>query len=270
MVEKLDDKGSVIQAQVELVCGAYEQIYTFSFLLPLHEQTKEEEVLLKLDAWLEEETKKEGSHLIQLPTEIDGVQLEWSEKKSYVTPQIILLEIATLILVWMASKRKHLKEEKKRVEEMEREYPDIVSLLALLLEAGMTTRQAWNRIAAQYRFKRETKMIEQKPVYEAILRMNRIFMEGESERVVYLQFLDEISAPCYRRLIRILLGNLEKGSQGISIRLKDESRIAFEQRILQAKKMGEEASTKMLVPLMLMLTLVMGVIILPALLGFQS
>jgi hypothetical protein len=51
--------------------------------------------------------------------------------------------------------------------------------------------------------------------------------------------------------------------------LQEESRQAFEQRILQAKKKGEEASTKMLLPLMLMLMMVMGIIILPALIEFK-
>ena len=155
------------------------------------------------------------------------------------------------------------------IEKMEKEYPDIVTQLALLLQAGMTTRQAWNRIASQYSFKRKENMIEPKPVYEAIVRMNRIFMEGESERVAYLQFLEAVPAPCYRKLMRILLGNLEKGTQGIAIRLQDESRQAFEKKILHAKKLGEEASTKMLAPLMLMLLIVMGMMMLPALMEFQ-
>jgi hypothetical protein len=99
--------------------------------------------------------------------------------------------------------------------------------------------------------------------------MNRRFAEGESERKVYQQFTEDIEAPCYRKLMRILLGNLEKGTQGICIHLQEESRQAFEQRILQAKKKGEEASTKMLLPLMLMLMMVMGIIILPALIEFK-
>ena len=67
----------------------------------------------------------------------------------------------------------------------------------------------------------------------------------------------------------ILLGSLEMGSQGICVRLEEESRAAFEQRIIQAKKSGEEASTKMLGPLMLQMLIVMGIVMFPALIGFQ-
>ena len=264
--EKLE-KENIIQAQVELSCGAYERIYTFSFLLEAPKMSTKEQVLMQVKDQLKQEMEKEGSSKVQLPTEVEGIPLKWSEKREFVTPKIILLE--ALVLLWVASKRKEKEDEKKRLTEMERNYADIVSQLSLLLGAGMTIRQAWNRIASQYRFKRSTEMIDPNPVYESILRMNRRFMEGESERAVYQQFVDEIPAPCYHKLMRILLGNLEKGTQGICIRLEEESRQAFEKRILLAKKLGEEASTKMLVPLMIMLMIVMGMVMVPALLGFQ-
>ena len=213
--------------------------------------------------------QKEGSDKILLPTKIGDVQIDWSEKKDYVTPKIIFLEMISFVLLWMVEKRKEKEKEKKRIQAMEREYPDIVSQLALLLGAGMTIRQAWNRIGAQYMFKRRENLVEEKLVYEAILRLNRRFLEGESERVGYQKLAEEISTPCYYKLIRILLGNLEKGTQGMVVRLEEESRMAFEKRILLAKKLGEEASTKMMIPLMLMLMIVMGVVMIPALLGFQ-
>lgn len=267
--EKLEQEETIILAQVELTSGAYEQIYQFPFVIKKPKLSKKERILLQIEEWLQKEAEKEGDDQILLPTEIDGVSLDWSERKEYVTPQIFILEIVAFILLWVVDKRKSVEDEKKRIVAMEKEYPDIVTQLALLLQAGMTTRQAWNRIASQYSFKRKENMIEPKPVYEAIVRMNRIFMEGESERVAYLQFLEAVPAPCYRKLMRILLGNLEKGTQGIAIRLQDESRQAFEKKILHAKKLGEEASTKMLAPLMLMLLIVMGMMMLPALMEFQ-
>ena len=268
-VEKLQEEETTITAQVTLVCGAYERIYTFPFLLKAPELTEAEQLLQEIDGWLETQMEQEGSTQIQLPTELNGIPLEWSEKKEYITPQILLLEVLALVMLGVVSKRKRIAEEKKQIWEMEKDYPDIVSQLSLLLGAGMTTRQAWNRIASQYRFKRKNEMITERMVYESILRMNRRLAEGESERVAYQQFTEEIPASCYHKLIRILLGNLEKGTQGICIRLEEESRLAFEKRILQAKKQGEEASTKMMMPLMLMMMIVMGIVMMPALIGFQ-
>ena len=52
--------------------------------------------------------------------------------------------------------------------------------------------------------------------------------------------------------------------------LEKESDDAFKERKLLAKKLGEEASTKMLVPLMLMMIVVMAIIIAPAVLSFKG
>ena len=267
--EKLGEEGVIVQAQVELTCGEYERLYTFSFILKPPKLSEKEKILQQLEDWMEKQMAQEGSDKVQLPTKIDGKILRWSEKTDYITPQIMLLEVLAILLLWIISKRRKLEEEKKKLAKMERDYPDIVNQLSLLLGAGMTTRQAWNKLSAQYSYKKKAGMVEEKMVYEAILRLNRRFAEGESEKAIYQQFSEEITAPCYHKLMRILLGNLEKGTQGICIRLEEENRLAFEQTILQAKKMGEEASTKMLVPLMLMMVIVMGIVMLPALLEFQ-
>lgn len=267
--EKLEMDESIIQAQVELRCGTYEKIHMFSFLLKAPVLSEEEVFLQQIKSWLEQQMKVEGSSKIQLPTEVNGKALVWSEKIEYITPKILLLEGLAAVLLWVVSRRKRLENEKKKLSEMEQDYPDMVNQLSLLLGAGMTTRQAWNRLATQYSFKRKSGLMEERPVYEAILRMSRRFAEGENERTIYHQFSEEIPAPCYHKLMRILLGNLEKGTQGICIHLEEESRLAFEQRILHAKKRGEEASTKMLIPLMLMMVIVMGIVMLPALIEFQ-
>ena len=267
--DRLEEDEVIIQAQVELSCGKYERIYAFSFPLKRPMLSEKERIIQQLEDWIEEEMSQEGSDKVQLPVEIDGKILRWSEKTEYMTPQILLLEVVAIILLWIILKRRKLEEEKTKLAKMERDYPEIVNQLSILLSAGMTTRQAWNKLSARYSYKKKAGMVEEKIVYEAILRLNRRFAEGESERVVYQQFAEEIPAPCYHKLMRILLGNLEKGTQGICIRLEEENRLAFEQTILQAKKMGEEASTKMLVPLMLMMVIVMGIVMLPALLEFQ-
>ena len=267
--DKLAEEETVVEASVTLSCGEYEYIYLFSFLLEAQKLSEAEQLLEEIESWMETQMKQEGSDKIQLPSEISGIPLTWSEKKEYLTPQILFLEGVTLVLIWLASRKKKQEDFKKRIAQMEWDYPDIVNQLALLLGAGMTMRQAWHRIATQYTFKRDAGMIKPRLVNEAILIMNRRLVEGESERKAYQLFAEEIEAPCYRKLMRILLGNLEKGTQGICVQLQEESRQAFEQRILKAKKRGEEASTKMLFPLMLMLMMVMAIIIMPALIEFK-
>ena len=161
-----------------------------------------------------------------------------------------------------------MQEERRR--QLEIRYSDVVSQFAMLLETGMTMRQAWQNIARQYQEKKKKGITDTVLVYEMIVRMARKLSEGEKERVVYESFIKEINIPCYRRLMRTLIGNLEKGMAGISVYLEEEERRAYSERILQAKKLGEEASTKMLAPLMIMMILVMGIVLIPALIGFLN
>lgn len=268
--EEVPEEGLLIIAKVTLTCGQYEQVYQFPFELTRDELSAEEKVLSALDTWAASENAKEGERKIQLPTELEGIALTWSQKTDSMSMKILLLEGVAIVLLWFLQK-KHLEQERKKLEQsMERDYPDVVEQLALLLGAGMTLRQAWSRIAVRYSDRRKKEQVEEKPIYERILRMNRRLSEGENERMAYRQFADETQIMCYHRLIRILLGNLEKGSQGICDFLEQESRQAYEQRITQAKKLGEEASTRMLLPLMLMMVIVMAIVTVPAIIGFSS
>ena len=55
--------------------------------------------------------------------------------------------------------------------------------------------------------------------------------------------------------------NLRKGTKGLSELLKLESIQAFEERKARAKRLGEEAGTKLLLPMFLMLVVVLIIVI---------
>ena len=66
------------------------------------------------------------------------------------------------------------------------------------------------------------------------------------------------------------MNSKSKGGSDLCQHLEKEASKAYEQRIMDAKKKGEEASTKMLVPLMLMMVLVMAIVIMPAIIEFAG
>ena len=92
--------------------------------------------------------------------------------------------------------------------------------------------------------------------------------DGIGERIAYQRFGERTGVNEYHRLSRLLVQNLQKGSRSICSVLEDEAENAYEQRRLLAKKIGEEAGTKMLVPLMLMMIIVIAIVIVPATLSF--
>ena len=62
--------------------------------------------------------------------------------------------------------------------------------------------------------------------------------------------------------------NVKNGSKSLTPVLEAEMEAAFEQRKNLARRLGEEASTKLLLPLFMMLLIVMVMITVPAFLAF--
>ena len=74
----------------------------------------------------------------------------------------------------------------------------------------------------------------------------------------------------YMRFSALLIQNMKKGSTDLIGMLKEESEDAFALRKNEARKLGEEASTKLLLPMVMMLTVVMIIIMVPAYMSFSS
>ncbi|MDE7233218.1 MAG: secretion protein F, partial [Lachnospiraceae bacterium] len=62
--------------------------------------------------------------------------------------------------------------------------------------------------------------------------------------------------------------NIRKGSNDLLRLLGQEADTAFAERKNLAKKLGEEAGTKLLIPMMMMLCIVMVIIMIPAYFSF--
>lgn len=67
----------------------------------------------------------------------------------------------------------------------------------------------------------------------------------------------------------LLAQNMKKGNAGLEKILEMEVQESLEERKAQAKKLGEEAGTRLLVPMFLMLVVVLIIVMAPALIAFQ-
>ena len=71
------------------------------------------------------------------------------------------------------------------------------------------------------------------------------------------------------KLATLLQTNIKKGTKELSNLLEKEAYDAFEKRKNMARVKGEEATTKLLMPMMLMLITVMMIIMIPAIWSFR-
>lgn len=142
-----------------------------------------------------------------------------------------------------------LDQEEKRKELLRLGYPDLVRELALYLVAGMTLRAAFQKLGKEN---------------ELVAYACREMQSGQSESVAYEHFGKRAGAREYVKLGTLLCQNLKKGSNALMARLEEEAILSMEGRILSGRRLGEEAETKLLIPMVLLLGVVMLMIMIPA------
>lgn len=266
--DHLDEKGAIIVAKVELTCGAYKELYEFPFIIYPRKRNQVEQLISDIDDYIEMQQSKEGKEDIQLPDCISGIPLSWSQKKEYLALKILLLEGLVILFFPLVRRSRKKEADKKRREAFMLDYPEMVSKINVLVGAGMTIKQAWHTISARYINNREKNAIPEIQLFEEMVKTEREIRDGKSERIAYQNFGDRIGIPEYHRFVRLIVSNLQKGNRGLCELLEQESEKAFAERRLLARRLGEEAGTKLLFPMMMMLGIVMAIVIVPALSNF--
>ena len=267
--EELPEEGETVKAVVSLKCEDSEAEYEFYFYVFPKKLETEEMLEAKIRKKIEETGQAEGEEKLILPKEIDGLQLNWAEKKSKTPEKILFLGMILIVFLPMVEESRINEKKKKREEALLLEYPDMVSKLMLLLGAGMTLSGAWNRIAAMYLEARKENTVPVQPVYEEMLITSREIESGVGEGKAYEGFGIRCRIPKYRKLSSLLSQNLKKGSQALSTLLEAEAGDVWEERKSMAQKYGEEAGTKLLIPMMMMFGIVLLIIMVPAVISFQ-
>lgn len=226
--------------------------------------SNEETEKLAIQRMLERsESESRTQALWVLPTQYQGKHLEWSEVVEDNSGLIWAGVILTAVAVFFLSDRDLHSELQKKMKKMKQEYPDIVQKFVLYMGAGLTIRGAFYKIASDY--ENACKHIKEKhPAYEEMLYTCRELQAGVSERAAYEHFGKRTGVQEYIRLCTLLQQNLKKGNSEILDRLREEAYRASSDKLQSSRRLGEEASTKLLIPMVLMLLVVMIMIIIPA------
>ncbi len=217
------------------------------------------------------------SDKVTLPEEINGYDIKFSEVKEDNSYLLLLLGIFAIIAIIVFYDKAMADKIRKRNDQMMMDFTEIVSKLSLLYEAGLSIHSAFERIVSDQeirenkyksRHKKEDKTIRY-AYTEMKLALEKID-SGMSESEAYAQFGKRCGLYPYIKLGNILEQNLNKGTKGMKALLKQEVEESFEARKRLARKKGEQASTKMLLPMVLMLVVVIAIIAIPALMSMKG
>lgn len=180
--------------------------------------------------------------------------------------QLLILGAAAALLFFLSRKQKAGEKEKQRREQLKKDYPELISKLLLLLQAGLVSRSALSRIAADYQ--RDLKNGKnEKAAYEEVCVLCAEMAKGIGEADAYLRFGKRCVLPNYRTLSVLLIQNIKKGGTGLIETLEREIVDAQEDKKRTARIEGEKASIRLLLPMAMMLAVVLAVMIIPAFLS---
>ncbi len=200
-----------------------------------------------------------------LPSEVDGKRIVWSRPWDVSGGVITVLCVIAACCIPIQKLKSDEKIRQQRMRQMLLDYPNLITRLALLVEAGMTVRRAFGKIALDYKRKRGTGV---RYAYEELLKSYYEMESGVMEERAYENFGRRCGHPKYRTLATLLAQNLRRGNRQLLELLEKESSEAFEERKRYARVQGEAAATRLLIPMVLMLLIVLVILIVPACISF--
>lgn len=197
-----------------------------------------------------------------LPKEVNGIFVQFREKINSRFLYVLLLGIVGACLIYFGMDNDLKKKYQTRRDELLMEYPEFVSKLALLIGAGMSLSRAIMKVYVDNKEK-------DSPLTEELSILVHNFENGISEDQAIEDFGKRTGLPEYRKFCSVISVNLKKGSINLKAMLEQEAETAFEQQQAFIRKLGEEAGTKLLLPMVMMLAVVIAIIMVPAFLTYQ-
>lgn len=269
IAKDLPEEGKLVKTRVLLTCGSTEQTEEFYFRIFPETRNEEEELFWQIEHMLNEQEDVRGQVYLQLPEMISDRHLVWRAETNHMSEKLLIFGMVLAFFVPAIEYSKKQEQNRQKDRRLELEYPEMVSKIALLIGAGMTLQGAVRKTALTYEKKKKQRMIVEMPAYEELLVTCREIENGMGERAAYERLGERCKRAEYRKLGSMLAQNLRKGNYSIVTLLEQEAENAFMERKDAAKRYGEEAGTKLLFPMLLMLILVIVVLMVPAVLAFQ-
>ncbi len=141
---------------------------------------------------------------------------------------------------------------KKRSERFMDEFPNAVSTIALLVNSGMMLREAW----------REVSFSADSELYMEMRKVNEDMDNGVSEIDALYNFANRCVTPQIKKFTAFIVQGLEKGSRDLANALRNQTDELWQLKKQTILKRGELASSKLMIPLLIMflgiLVMVMG------------
>jgi len=149
---------------------------------------------------------------------------------------------------------------KKRRKAICKQFPNVVSKLALLVTSGMIMDRAW----------KETAYSQEAELYEEMRKTSKEIDNLVKPETAYGAFINRCNTKETAKLASAIMQNKSKGNAEIGILLKNMAREAWQERRHTAKRDAENANSKLMIPTMLLLLAILIMLMVPIAMNFME
>jgi len=149
---------------------------------------------------------------------------------------------------------------KKRRSAISKQFPNVVSKLALLVTSGMIMDRAW----------KETAYSQESELYQEMRKTSKELDNLVSPESAYSNFINRCNTKESAKLASAIMQNLSKGNAEIGKLLKGIAREAWQERRHTAKRDAEKANSKLMIPTMLLFLAILVMLMVPIAMNFSG
>ena len=251
-------RGETFSLMAELSCGEEKELVTVPITVLPEEMTQGERLAERIDSLALEDMENETVRLME---EFEGVPITYRRKGRFQNAVLLVLGGVLAACLWMKEKYDEPLQKKSREESLTAAYPDLVSGFLVLTGAGYSIRQAWKKTVQD---RKQSETLPFSEVYQEMQVTLNQMETGTPEAFAYVWFGKRCGLRCYTRFSGILESSLRTGGSSLRSLLEPEMEEAFKIQADLARRKGEEASTKLLLPMFGMLGIVMVMVTAPA------
>ena len=177
------------------------------------------------------------------------------------TEEPLILMIVAVFAAFLAAYIEYDKGSKveKRREEILKDFPHLLSQLALLINAGMPLREALETASKK----------EEGIIYEQLRILSDDMRNGIPEYEALSEFADRCGVDEVRKLSGLIIQNVRKGSSELASALLELSGEVWRNRTSQVREQGEKASSKLLIPILIIFGGILMMVVAPIFKGMN-
>lgn len=205
------------------------------------------------------QNKEQGE--VILPKSFEGKEIQYRSSDQSSNEILLLLGIAAAICMFLKEKEDVENVRKEREEQLMEDYPDFVYEFLILTGAGYSVKVAWKKMTESY-VGNPAKM--KRPICKEMQFALNQMETGIPEIRAYIEFGRRCGNRNYVKFSSLLESSISTGGKNLRRLLEAEVKESFELRTDMARRKGEEASAKLLLPTFVMLSVVMVMVMAPA------